>query len=110
MVSRATQRIFAGASTPHEFGYLDLFKKISDVDANVRLLSMESVPSDTDVMPRLAAALPGVSTMRLVEFIDRVIHPAVSTVNLLTKVPAGSQYQRIPLGLVSMRPQPQDTV
>ena len=72
LVSRATQRIFADVSTPHEFGYLDLFKKILDVDADVWLLSMEFTPSDTDVMPRLAAALPRVSTMRLVECINEV--------------------------------------
>lgn len=72
LVSRATHRIFANVSTNHEFGYLDLFNKISDVNADVRLLSMEFTPSDTDVMPRLAAALPGVSTLRLVQFIDGV--------------------------------------
>ena len=72
LVSRATHRIFADVSTTHEFGYPELFKKISDVDAGVRLLSMEFTPSDTEVMPRLAAALPGVSTLRLVQFIDGV--------------------------------------
>jgi hypothetical protein len=70
LVSGATHRILADVSTTHELGYPDLFKKISDVGANVRLLSMEFMPSDTDVMPRLAAALPGVSTLRLVQFID----------------------------------------
>jgi hypothetical protein len=72
LVSRATHCIFADISSTHEFGYLDLFKKISDVDTDVRLLSMEYMPSDTDVMPRLAAALPNVSTLRLVECIDGV--------------------------------------
>ena len=72
LVSRETKRIFADVSTPHEFEYLDLFKKISDVDADVRLLSMEFTPNDADVMPRLAAALPRVSTIRLVEYIDKV--------------------------------------
>ena len=73
LVSGATQRIFADVSNPHEFGYRDLFKRISDADANVRLLSMEYIPSDTtDVMSRLVNALPTVSTMRLVECIDEV--------------------------------------
>ena len=86
LVSRATQRIFADVSTPHEFGYLDLFKKISDVDADVRLLSMEFTPNDTDFMLRLAAALPRVSTMRLVECIDKVNTSNTSTQSFLSSV------------------------
>jgi hypothetical protein len=72
LISRATQRIFADVSTTHEFGYLDLFKKILDLDIDARLLSMEYMASDSNFMPRLAATLPAVSTLRLVECIDEV--------------------------------------
>ena len=72
LVSSTTHRIFARASTTHNFGYLDLFQKISSVNAIIRLCSMEYAPGDTDVMPRLAAALSRVSTLRLVQSVDGV--------------------------------------
>ena len=67
-----THRVFAKSSTAEDHGYLELFKKISDVRARIRLFSTDYTPNDSDFMPRLAAVLPGVSTLRLVEFVDKV--------------------------------------
>lgn len=73
LVSFYTTRIFSELSTAKDGGQLQLFHQLELVQAVVYFFSVVFNPADVKFVGRIAATLPRVSTLRMLEFIDNQV-------------------------------------
>ncbi|KAF8969056.1 hypothetical protein BDZ97DRAFT_1966116 [Flammula alnicola] len=73
LISPLTHRLFAQVTTTNGASHAQLFANVTARGAQIFLLALDFLPTDTNLMRRIAAASPSVSTLHLTQFMDKKV-------------------------------------